>query len=44
MRFSEAHKFDCISSLNELAINDMVSWRYKELEYHKINVNQLIKT
>jgi hypothetical protein len=31
MRFSEAHNFDCISSLTELAINDMLSWRYKEL-------------
>ena len=31
MRFSEAHNFDCISSLTELAINDMVSWRDKEL-------------
>ena len=31
MRFSEGHNSDCISSLTELAINDMVSWRYKEL-------------
>ncbi len=31
MRFSEEHNFDCISSLTELTINDMVSWRYKEL-------------
>ena len=31
MRFSEGHNSDCISSLTELTINDMVSWRYKEL-------------